>query len=120
MALCLFGLLKKHTHDVSAMPMDASMHHNIDMRLPEYQPLAARNSRLLRLLPGQWEDSIAFDLVDFSTELGRLPFYEAVSYTWGDSTECTPVTCSGHEIDATLSVAALLRRFRLCDSTRFA
>jgi hypothetical protein len=120
MALRLFGLLKKHTQDISAMPMDASMHHNIDLRLPEYQPIAERDSRLLRLSPGQWEDPIAFDFVDFSTELGRLPFYEAISYTWGNSTECTPVFCSGREIDVSLSVAALLRRFRLCDSTRYA
>lgn len=99
---------------VSTTPMDASM-PRIFM---DYGPLAEGDSRLISLFPGHWEDPIAFELVEFSTELGRLPFYEAVSYVWGDPDARTTATCSGRDIDITLSVEAFLRRFRLHDNQR--
>lgn len=113
----LFALLRKREQDASAA-RDGSR-RSAALRSATYHPIANRDSRLLHLFPGQWEDPLAFDLVPFSTELESLPFYEAVSYTWGDQTDCIPVTCSGGEIDVTLHVAALLRRFRLRDSTRY-
>ena len=113
----ILAFLRGHTQDVSAK--QDNLRRTVDFRSPTYHPLAHRDSRLLHLFPGQWEDPIAFDLVPFSTELESLPFYEAVSYTWADQTDCLSVTCSGRGIDITLNVAALLRRFRLHDNTRY-
>jgi hypothetical protein len=110
----MLNFLRGRSQDVSAT--DDGLRRNVVLRPPAYQPIAERNSRLLRLSPGHWEEPITFDLVDYSTELGRLPFYEAVSYSWGDQTEFVPVTCSGREVDISLAVAALLRRLRLHDS----
>jgi hypothetical protein len=113
----ILAFLRGRAQDVSATK--DSLRRNVVLRLPTYHPIANHDSQLLHLFPGQWKYPIAFDLVPFSTELESLPFYEAVSYTWGDPTDCIPVTCFGREIDVALNVAALLRRFRLHDSIRY-
>ena len=89
-----------------------------DADIDAYGPLPNRESRLVYLLPGTWSDPINIELRRFSLELDKLPFYEAVSYTWGDMRETITVTHSGRPASVGKSVEALLRRFRLADTPR--
>jgi hypothetical protein len=84
-----------------------------------YQPLTDRESRLVNLLPGTWSDPITIELRTFSLELDKLPFYEAVSYTWGYPVETATVTCSGRPLRVSKSAEDLMRRFRLADIPRY-
>ena len=84
-----------------------------------YRSLRRDESRLIHLHPGQWSDPISLTLEPFSLQPRELPFFEAVSYTWGDPTITEPVTCSGTTVQVMKSVETLLRRFRLATDTRW-
>jgi hypothetical protein len=49
--------------------------------------------RILRLLPGNFEDPIQCELIP--TKLDEAPPYEPLSYYWGDPKDKRPITCHG-------------------------
>ncbi len=71
---------------------------------------ACREIRLLRLLPGSWEDSLSCDLQVVS--LDDQPGYQALSYVWGTSDIVKTVWLHGKAFEATLNLWAALRRLR--------
>ncbi|KAF1984049.1 HET-domain-containing protein, partial [Aulographum hederae CBS 113979] len=88
-------------------------------RFPSYEPLGRCQFRLVHLRPSKyWADPIAFEFQRCSLQPTKLPFYEAVSYTWGPIDEKGTVTYAGRRILVGKNVEALLRRFRLKDNTR--
>ena len=85
-----------------------------------YSPLMEREFRLIRLQPGQWNDTIEFDLIASSLDPPNLPFYEAVSYVWGDPHgEKINVKCSGISMYLFPSAARALQRLRFSDNLRY-
>lgn len=86
-----------------------------------YTPLdqARQEIRLLCLHPGAWTDTISISLEISSLCSFELPFFEAVSYTWGDPSAATRVKYSETTISVTESVENVLRRFRFAKSTRY-
>jgi hypothetical protein len=92
----------------------------ISPNLPEcmYTLLLEGESRFIRLNPGQFPDSISFELQPFSLEPGKPPFYEAISYTLGHYADMKQAICCGRHMKITPTVDAVLRRFRLSDSIR--
>lgn len=83
-----------------------------------YQTLQHDEFRLVCLRPGRPHDPIAFELVTFSMRPDQLPFYEAVSYTWGDPSSTVSAVCGASILQITQSVDSLLRRFRWSDEIR--
>jgi hypothetical protein len=75
--------------------------------------------RLVCLQPGEWTDPLSISLQIFSLHTCNLPFFEAVSYTWGDPSNKKLVICSGASISITESAENVLRRFRLARSSRY-
>jgi hypothetical protein len=71
----------------------------------EYQPIEGnRSTRLLFLVPGEFDEDIYFRLVHVS--LDNNPQYEALSYAWGN----VSVTCDiYHEDDRRLSIGQSMR-----------
>jgi hypothetical protein len=80
----------------------------------EYTSLGEHQIRILYLLPGQWEDMIECMLMVVSSK--NNPKYEALSYTWGDSTITEPITVNGAEFQVTTNLAAALRYLRQSDT----
>ncbi|KAI3317842.1 HET-domain-containing protein [Xylariaceae sp. AK1471] len=76
-----------------------------------YIPLQSREIRLLHVKPGDGPQ-IQLSLVNFSLE-DELS-YEALSYTWGDSSNTSGVICNetGHTLDVTKNCEAALRVLR--------
>ena len=73
--------------------------------------------RILRLSSGSWDDEIVCSLKEVS--LQAKPEYEAISYTWGGSSEGATICIDGHGgFPVTDNVAAILRRLRFWDSLR--
>jgi hypothetical protein len=84
-----------------------------------YTPLGeGRNIRHLRLKPGDESSSIRVSILH--TKLDQHPLYEALSYTWGDPRETTPLRCNedGDTISITRNCEAALRRLRKRDEER--
>jgi hypothetical protein len=89
------------------------------MHLYTYQPLDVDRIRLVRLLPGSYDDGIQCELVHYTLRSSRtrLPF-EALSYVWGDTTQLSGIqirTCQdGHAqyLEITQNLHAALRRLR--------
>ncbi|KAI1395822.1 heterokaryon incompatibility protein-domain-containing protein [Hypoxylon fuscum] len=69
--------------------------------------------RLVRLYPGGPKDTLECAIETF--ELHVAPSYIALSYVWGDTTQCTQITCSGRRIPITLNLHHSLRRLRKPD-----
>jgi hypothetical protein len=89
----------------------------------QYTPLNKNNTeiRLLRLLPGKRKDAIhiLIDHVSFSDD--HKPEYEALSYTWGDSSERANIAVgrSGeHSLTITKNLAEALPYLRREDMPR--
>jgi hypothetical protein len=72
--------------------------------------------RLLRLLPGKFEDDISCELVPI--ELEKAPPYEPISYCWGDATQQRTISCDGFSLSITRSLLQALRRFRREEQSR--
>ncbi|EME43961.1 hypothetical protein DOTSEDRAFT_95538, partial [Dothistroma septosporum NZE10] len=73
--------------------------------------------RLLDIQPGQWSDGIICRLR--IARLSSRPSYEALSYTWGPSSERRCITLHDKAgFEATDNAYAALRRFRYKDSSR--
>ncbi|KLU90775.1 hypothetical protein MAPG_10626 [Magnaporthiopsis poae ATCC 64411] len=88
----------------------------------QYSPLPKGHVRLLKLLPGGFEDELAgeltaVDLADCTPE-SKLSF-EAVSYVWGSPEKPFRLfTPGGSVISLTASLHSLLRRIRLPHESR--
>ncbi len=61
-------------------------------------PLIGEQFRLLRLEPGKWDDPIEFDLASYSLDGPGFPFYEALSYTWGQRDDTVTVMYRGERV----------------------
>ncbi|KAK0671604.1 heterokaryon incompatibility protein-domain-containing protein [Cercophora samala] len=91
----------------------------------QYSPLPRGSEngdsiRLIRLLPGTWDSPIELELATATMEPGKIPYYEAVSYVWGnvDPDLAVSVSCEGYVMKIGRSAAMALRRFRFSDHTR--
>jgi hypothetical protein len=86
-----------------------------------YEPfedkLTARPIRLLRLLPvTSFIEDIRCEL--FNTTLDAKEDFEALSYTWGNPSETSPVVLHGQRHDVTKNLASALRHLRYHDRQR--
>lgn len=77
-----------------------------------YQQLDLRNRqiRIIRLLHGGLNDQIRCSL--YTAYLDDRPFYEALSYVWGDSQVCQTIIVDGKVTDVTTNLWYALRRLR--------
>src|ERR1700737_1004853 len=85
----------------------------------QYNPLRHhREIRLLQIQPG--EEHADTQLRIFPVILEENPTYEALSYTWGDASQKSPISCNedGHMIEITLNCETALRRLRTKDEER--
>ena len=73
-----------------------------------------RSFRLLTILPGLREDTIATRL--FTAELpvvsGGLPRYDALSYVWGTQADKLQINCNGQMMDVTRNLHSSLVQLR--------
>ena len=87
----------------------------MDRRIYDPLPQQPGLIRLLRLLPdGDINAPIICSLIPYSLhDLGERPhLYEAVSYVWGDPNKVTEITVSGHSVNITTNLHAVLQRLR--------
>lgn len=87
---------------------------------PKYRPLEGeRKVRFLKLLPGDTDDEICFELVHDT--LASLPpiVYDATSYTWGAPTPTRTVRCDGRLVEIRENAYDFLLRLRQPDIARF-
>ncbi|KAK7975769.1 CHAT domain-containing protein [Apiospora arundinis] len=77
-----------------------------------YAPLdpTASEVRLLKLLPGNFDEAIHCELE--ARSLDHKPRYEALSYVWGDASVKRPVYVNGRLFQATSSLETTLRYLR--------
>ncbi|QYT05283.1 HET domain-containing protein [Trichoderma simmonsii] len=101
-------------NEVAAIP---SASKQAESDTPLYQPLDARNIRLLKLLPGSGSDPIRIQLQSASLE-DPGP-YTALSYVWGDAKVDRRTIYSGDtELSVTANLFHALCRFRDVSETR--
>lgn len=83
----------------------------------QYSPLLVEGSiRLLKLLPGQTNDTIDCTLVQVKLEDG--PNYEALSYAWGDPEDKAIVRCDGKIVMVPRNLKDALHRLKLREESR--
>ncbi|ETS78471.1 hypothetical protein PFICI_10533 [Pestalotiopsis fici W106-1] len=87
---------------------------------PILPPIHKSEIRLLRLLPGVFDDGVECEIV--KAELCLLPEYEAISYTWadetGDASHCQTISISGKPFLVTKNCEMALKRVRMRYYTR--
>jgi hypothetical protein len=74
-------------------------------------PPGKGNIRLLILLPAQ-EKSAELSCILCAASLNKLPDYEALSYTWGDPKDTSPILLNGQVFHATKTLVSGLRHLR--------
>ncbi|CZR65385.1 uncharacterized protein PAC_15285 [Phialocephala subalpina] len=67
--------------------------------------------RLLRLLPGSFEDKISCELIQ--TEFEKAASFEPISYSWGSRADKREISCHGRLLLITVNLFQALRCFRL-------
>lgn len=72
--------------------------------------------RLVKLMPGTWDDAISCSLDVVSFDKG--PTYEALSYVWGDPEKRKPIQLDDQSFEATANLWMALRRLRYPDAHR--
>lgn len=72
--------------------------------------------RLLKLLPGSRDVPIHCEIENVA--LAECPFYEALSYVWGDSNKRTSIVLQGHNFEITSNLFDALCQLRLPTKTR--
>jgi hypothetical protein len=77
---------------------------------------AASEIRLLRLLPGTSQDSIAADII--TTSLNQVEPFEALSYVWGNPADAIPITLAGMSKSITTNLHEALQKLRLASEPR--
>lgn len=85
-----------------------------------YEPidLATDAIRLMRLFKGSYDEPIQCDLFQaFLSTTDRIP-YEALSYTWGESSERCDITVQERIFGITSNLHDALRHLRLADQDR--
>jgi hypothetical protein len=75
-----------------------------------------REIRLASILPGRWSEDISCKLT--VVPLDDNPKYEALSYTWGDPLDKTPIFVEGVTFLITNNLHWALRRLRRFGETR--
>ncbi|PQE22776.1 Heterokaryon incompatibility protein [Rutstroemia sp. NJR-2017a BVV2] len=86
--------------------------HYLDGPNYKYQCLEKPDEiRVLVLEPGEGTDPLRCHVKIVS--LSSNPYYEALSYVWGDPTITKPILCSGKNIRITTNLYDALLRFRL-------
>lgn len=77
-----------------------------------YKPLSSSRPeiRLVTLLPGSWNDGICCTLRH--VYLDNDPFYEALSYMWGDANDTRPIRLDGRPIQITKNLEIALHYLR--------
>lgn len=78
--------------------------------------LLQQQIRILRLLPGEWNEPIQCTLYTVYIK-AHFP-YEALSYAWGDPSDRRPITVDGSLFEVTSNLAAALRRLRTLELAR--
>lgn len=83
-----------------------------------YQRLPNEKSsiRLLKLLPGAWDDEIRCGLN--IVEERPFPPYEAISYYWGDPNDTGEIICNGKILNITCRLRDCLRQSRRPEKSR--
>jgi len=76
-----------------------------ESRLP--YPLKNDEIRLLKLLPGDWDDYIQCELSVIN--LTQSTKYTTLSYVWGDPKKLLPVEVNGFTVSITKNLFAALR-----------
>lgn len=78
-------------------------------RQNSYKQLELENKqiRILHLLPAKFDDPIQTRLS--TAYLDDKPYYEAVSYVWGDPNVCMDITVDGHKRSVTINLYRALR-----------
>lgn len=84
-----------------------------------YQPLPEIESsfRVLELLPGEDNEELFINL--HVANWVTPPPFEALSYTWGDSTIRAAISCNGRMLKVTINLRDALKRLRQRDKSRF-
>lgn len=92
--------------------------HRPLMSAHKYSPLLSSSAiRILELFPGQRGMELAYSLHD--EDLTQQPFYEALSYAWGDSKSKVTSRCNGISLDITTNLRDALVDLRWTDRPRF-
>ena len=81
------------------------------------RPLADREIRLIRLLPGFFDAPIHCELFEASLDDAELQ-YQAISYAWGDASITQCIECNGLDVDVTVSLGTALQAFRHPEDVR--
>jgi hypothetical protein len=84
-----------------------------------YDPLDDNSGafRLLVLAPGAWDAPLDCNLIEDSREASTFP-YEALSYTWGDSSALHNITLNNALFSVTTNLYLALRNLRQADVER--
>ncbi|KAK5725866.1 hypothetical protein LTR15_004056 [Elasticomyces elasticus] len=102
--------------------------YTVEMPQDIYTPIRARQTRLLRLLPGSPDDALITELIVVDllrTSGGFLPqqqawvSYDAISYCWGDASASTTISCNGRPFPVTSNVRQALSRLRHRHTARY-
>ena len=84
----------------------------------QYEPLPSTLSfRVMKLLPGQWTDTISIELEFASWD--TPPKYEAISYAWGDPNNTKSCLCNRKKLLITISLYEALVHFRDSKKPRY-
>lgn len=76
-----------------------------------YRPLTTSlATRVLTLLPGAPDSPLTAKLVE--VDLSKKPFYDAISYTWGDDTSTTTITFDNTHVNIRHNLVNALRQLR--------
>jgi len=82
-----------------------------------YDPLPPKDYiRYLVLEPGKDQDPLVCNL--HIAPLTELPYFEAISYVWGNSKKVAKVSCAGQTLRITVTLQNVLRSVRLPDTQR--
>ncbi|OMP83819.1 Heterokaryon incompatibility protein 6, OR allele [Diplodia seriata] len=79
------------------------------MDRPYYQCLKHYHTRVVRLLPGAYEDKIVCQIYPIKISNGR---YKALSYVWGSTKNPESISLQGYQHNVTNNLAHALKRFR--------
>jgi hypothetical protein len=79
-----------------------------------YHNLHPGETRLVKLLKGQWSDKIHCQL--YHAPLANRPSYKALSYAWGSPKTTRSILMNGYQHSVTVNLESALRRLRRSDS----
>ncbi|KAI4862198.1 HET-domain-containing protein [Hypoxylon rubiginosum] len=83
-----------------------------------YTPMeqADRQIRLVTICPGTWSDKIKCEV--HVASMDDSPYYEALSYVWGDANKTKPISVDDQIFPVTENLYFALRRLRYTESPR--